>query len=138
MNGTKTATEATDATRFFGRRFPKKMLNRNPISGSAGINQAKSFIFKRAAGALPFQVSQCINVGRSDVPIYHYQDAQTNSDFGCGNHHDKEDKHLSRLVSVKTRESSKENIYSIQHELNRHEDDDKVSAEKNAHHPDRE
>ena len=45
MNGSKTAKEATDATKFFGSLFPRKMLNRKPNSGRAGINQAKFSIY---------------------------------------------------------------------------------------------
>jgi hypothetical protein len=41
----KTAIEAIEAMTPFGSLFPKKMLNRKPNSGRAGINQAKFSIY---------------------------------------------------------------------------------------------
>lgn len=87
--------------------------------------------------SLPFKIFQCVDIGGANVPVNHHQNGQTNSHFGGGDDHDEENEDLSVLIPVETRERSQQHIHRVEHQFDRHEDDDEIASKQHAHHTNR-
>ena len=84
------------------------------------------------------QFTKVIDVRRSRIAVDHHQDSQSNSNFGSCNGHDEKNKNLSGAVAAVSRKSNKQQINSIQHQFNAHEDNDGISPEHDTEHTDAE
>src|SRR5437868_6315154 len=84
------------------------------------------------------------HVGRLPGVIERDNDRKADRDFGGGDGDDEEDEDLgvvarqSRRGHAKARERNQRQVRRVQHQLERHKDDDDVAAEEHAGKPDRE
>src|SRR5688500_10300329 len=74
-----------------------------------------------------------INVRRLSVSEYQRDDGQADHHLGGGHDQDEEDQYLPVHVSVHPRESHERKVDCVEHQLDEHEDDDRVAAHQGAH-----
>lgn len=83
---------------------------------------------------LVFEPVQYVDIHRLGMPVYHDDNSQSNRYFGSGHHHDKKDEQLGGHVMVILGQSDQQQIDGVQHELDAHENDDRVSADQYTDH----
>src|SRR5690554_6750849 len=131
--------------------LPRPMIIK-PNKGNRGTNQIKSIIslFKFVVPIffesyflnpnqtkLPFQTIERINIQRSGIAIYHHNNGQPHCYLSCCKRHDKENKHLSCRVTTISRKGRQQQVDRVEHQLNRHHDDDGIAADQHSNDTDR-
>src|SRR5438552_5270816 len=106
-----------------GRRFPIRRMRKNEIAGRAGMIQALS---STAASAL--QLVDLVEVGTVDVAVDEKDDRQPDTDLGGRDGDDEEREHLARHGAGERRERDQVDVHRVQHELDAHEHEHRVTA----------
>ena len=83
----------------------------------------------------PFQPAQQVDVGGLEVAVNHDDDAQPHRDFGRSHGHDEKHKNLPVGVGPVGGKGRQQDVYSIEHQLYAHENNDGVAPNQHARHP---
>src|SRR5262249_53775169 len=86
----------------------------------------------------PFHDVDLVDIQRLLVPEERNDDRQADGRLGRRHRHHKEDEDLARAVAEERREGDQREVDRIQHQLDTHEDDDRVPPCEHADDPDRE
>ena len=87
---------------------------------------------------LAFKKIKIINVNSFFVAINSYDYRKPNCRFGGSNRHHKKHQYLSRLITQKLGECYQSQVYSIEHQLDAHKNDDRISTKQHTGCSDRE
>ena len=77
-----------------------------------------------------------MHVGTLQIPVDHYDNSQAYADFGGGHGHNEKHENLPVRIGTVGRESDQKQVYCVQHQLDRHENDDGIAPEQYARHAD--
>src|SRR5262249_2052067 len=136
-NARATTPGATIVTRR--RALPNATANRKPTSGSAGISHSVELRITSASCIVsPAQDGELVGVDRRTVAERGDDDREADRGFGGGDRHHEEHDHLAVHRAELTGERDERQVDRVQHELDRHEDDDDVAAHEHADRADRE
>src|SRR6266545_6159791 len=121
-----TATDATTPVQRCSHRRPKKPLMRNAARGSAGISQTFWI------NPLSLHLSKLIDVDGRPVAIGGQNDGEPDGDLGRGDDEDEDDEDAAALVDRResARERDEREVRRIQHQLDRHQDHDRVAPDE--------
>src|SRR5579875_977697 len=115
-------------------RRPKNRLKTTPIAGNSRISPRGKF----SAIALPAHQVDFVRVDRLAVAENHQNDSQADGRLGCRHRHHEEDDRLPVDVAPGAAQRDEGQVDGVEHQLDRHEDDDYVAAQQNAEHADTE
>src|SRR5579862_2426673 len=114
-------------------RGPRNRLKTTPRAGKSSISPRGKF----AAISPPHQV-EFIRVDRGAVAENGQDDAQPNRGFGGRHHHDEKDDGLTVDGTPRPAQRDEGQVDRVEHQLDRHEDDDDVAPQHHAGHADTE
>jgi RNase P protein component len=122
-----------------GDDFVKRTMMTAAASGRSKIYQGISAVDMRSE----FQRVYVFHVGRLSGAIECNDDRQADCDFGGRDRDDEEDEDLGVVAghsigNAKTRKRYERQVRRVQHQLERHENDNDVPTENDAGEPDRE
>jgi len=121
--------------------FASKTITYAAKSGKNRISHGNASII---CFRLEFQTIDVVNVRGLSHSIERNDNGETNGDFGCRHRNDKEDENLRIVIRQAARidaesgKRDKRKIRRIQHQLERHENNDEVSAQNDTGKTDRE
>src|SRR5690606_786585 len=84
--------------------------------------------------SLPLQFIHNIDVHGARVPINHYDNGQPHGHFRRSHSHDEKDENLSRRIAVMYGKGCKQQIYRVQHQFDRHQNNNRVPPGEHADH----
>src|SRR6185312_220181 len=125
MAASATAATATVAMARLGMRKPASASTRKPANGSAGMSHSQSRISAPHA-------RRHVGVERAPLPVQPQHQRQSHGDFGGRHGQDEQEHHLAvGLVPARTGDHERQ-PRRVQHDLDRHEDEDHVAASQHA------
>src|SRR5262245_52859609 len=132
-NAAPTEPTPMTPTSFRGMRPAPSPFRIAPRSGSVGTSQRR---LKDIASAL--QEVDVVHVGGLLVPEDRDENGETDRHFRRGHRHDEEDEDVPVHGAVLPREGHEREVHRVQHQLDRHEDDERAPSDQHADHADRE
>src|SRR5262245_64670187 len=133
-NARKTAPHAIPATARRDRRPPMRPQTTNPAKGSSGSRGISPSTIS------PLEQVQLVHLNRFLVAEQRDDDGEADRDLAGGDADDEGRERLTRQVGdlPETGEGDEVEVRRVEHQLDRHEDDDRVAAREDAEHADRE
>src|SRR5262245_35103632 len=129
MKDNKTAPDAMTPTAVLDSRFPTRPLMTNPIAGKSGMSQIRSKKFIRSS---PLHQIDLVDVHRLFVLEHRDHDPETDRRFRRSHCDNKNSEDLTRYLLQSVGESNQIDVYSVHHQLDRHQDDHDIPASQNA------
>src|ERR1051325_4608913 len=123
-----TRSEASHPLEASRHRFPDRRRTAAPMRGNSGMSATSVMSSPQHSGVVDIR-RQALAVERDD-------DGQANHDLSGGHHHGEERQHLPVEVPSLTGEGHQREIHRVQLQLDRHEDDQGVPADQDAHRAD--
>src|SRR5579862_2166321 len=125
-NDAATVAEANHPAARAGHRPPHRPSTAQPASGSSGIKTAAA-VTRFIRGARPRRRRPGLT-----GPEHVHDDREADHDLGRGHHQHEEDEHLPVDGAVKPRERDQREVDRVEHQLDRHEDDERGAAHQHA------
>src|SRR5688572_1278178 len=127
-NDASMASDASPPDTPLGRRRPIVALTRKPISGKSGISASIS----------PLERRERVGVERLAMAEERDDERQADGGFGGGDGHHEERDDLAVDVAAVAAERHERQVHGVQHDLDRQQNRDQVTAQEHAGRPDRE
>src|SRR5438093_11895134 len=133
-NDSSTAPQAIVPTALLESRPPKRPLKAKPANGRSGMSGIS------ASTLSPPQEVQLVDLNRVLVPVEGDDDRETDGDLARGHADDERREGLADQVGDlrEPREGDEVEVRRVEHQLDRHEDDDRVAPREDAENSDRE
>src|SRR4051812_48749727 len=124
------------AAPFPGNRFPKNRIRKKHAPGMAGINQALSR--KNMRPGLTLHLVDLVQGDAGPVAVDQHDDGEADADFGGGDSDDEQGEDLAGDVVPVRAEGDEVDVDSVEHELDRSQDEHLVAPGQYAVHADAE
>src|SRR5438132_1653979 len=126
------ASEAIGPVHCLSQRRPNSTLIKNAASGKAGMSQALWI------NGLALHLVDLVHVHGRAVAVRGKDDREPDGDLGCRDHEHEHDEHAASLIervaraelAGAPREGDEREVARVQHELDAHEDHDRVAADE--------